>query len=55
MLYAFQDYRLGSAVDAADRAPVAVPNPHPVLVAVERPSGGMFRERFGGENLHAGK
>lgn len=51
MLDALQDHRLAGSVDAADRTPVAVPHPDPVLVAAQRPSCGMPRERVGGKRL----
>ena len=49
MFDALQDHRLSGAVDPADRAPIAVPDP--VLVAAERSSRGMCREGVGGETL----
>lgn len=51
MLDMLQDHRFGGAVDPADRAPVAVPHPDAVLVAAERPSCGMCRERISCEGL----
>ena len=45
MLNALQYYRLGSAVDPADCAPVALSHSDPVLVAVQRSSRRMCRER----------
>jgi hypothetical protein len=53
VLDALQYYRLGSAVDPADCAPVAVSHPDPVFVAAQRPSRRMCRERVGGESLDA--
>ncbi len=41
----------GSAVDAADRAPIAVPHPYPVLVAAHSTGSGMRREGVGSESL----
>ena len=51
MLDTLQDDRLGGAVDPADRAPVAVPHTNPMLMATQRPSCGMRRERVGGKSL----
>ena len=51
MLDALQDHRLRGAVDSADRAPVAVPHANSVLMAAQRPSCGMRRERVGGKSL----
>jgi hypothetical protein len=51
MLDTLQDDRLGGAVDPADRAPVAVPHTNPMLMAAQRPSCGMRRERVGGKSL----
>jgi hypothetical protein len=51
MLDALQYYRLGSAVDPADRAPVTVSHPDPVFVAAQPPNRWMWRERVCGENL----
>jgi hypothetical protein len=48
---ALQDHRLGGAVDPADRAPVAVQHTNPVLMAAQRPSRGMRRERVGVKSL----
>jgi len=44
------DRRCG-AVDLADRAPIAVPHPYPVLVAAHWPSCRMHREGVGSESL----
>jgi len=55
MLDALQDHCLGGAVDAADRAPVAVPHPNSVLVAAKRPGRGMHRERVRSESLDPDK
>ena len=54
MLDALQDDRLGGAVDTADRAPVSVPNPHPILLAAQWPSRAMWPEGIGGEGLDPG-
>jgi hypothetical protein len=51
VLDALQCYRLGSAVDPADRAPVTVSHPDPVFVAAQRLSRRMCRERVGGESF----
>jgi hypothetical protein len=48
-----QDNRLSGAVDTADGTPVAVANPHPVLVAAQCPSRRMCREGVDGEGLDA--
>jgi hypothetical protein len=55
MLYAFQDDRIGSPVDPADRAPITLPNPYPVLMATQRPSRGIRRKRRGGKGLDLGE
>jgi len=55
MLDALQYDRLGGAVDTADRAPVSVPNPHPILLAAQWPSRAMWPEGIGGEGLDPGK
>jgi hypothetical protein len=55
MLDALQDHRLGDAVDAADRAPVAVAHPNSVLVAAKRPGRGMRRKRVCSESLDPDK
>jgi hypothetical protein len=55
MLDALQDHRLSGSVDPADRAPVAVPHPDPVLLAAERPSCSMGCERVGGKSLDPDK
>jgi hypothetical protein len=51
MLDALQDHHLGGAVDPADRAPVAVPDANPMLMAAQRSSCGMRRERVSGKSL----
>jgi hypothetical protein len=55
VLDAIQDHRPPGPVDAADRAPVAVPHSDPVLVAARRPSCGMRREWVGGKSLDPDK
>jgi hypothetical protein len=52
---AFQDDRLGGAIDTADRPPIATPHPYPILMTAQRPSRCMHRERVGGEGLNPGK
>ena len=55
MLDAFQEDHLGSAVDTADRAPIAVPNPNATLMAAKWPSRWMRPERVSRESFHASK
>ncbi len=43
--------RRGGAVDAADRAPIAMPHPDPVLMAAHRPGCGVGLEGVGSKNL----
>jgi hypothetical protein len=49
---ALQGDRRSGAVDAADGAPIAVPNPYPVLMAADWLGCGMRRERVGSESLY---
>lgn len=51
---ALQQDRLGSAVDTAERAPLAVPDPNTVVVPAKRPSRRMRPERVG-QGLHPGE
>jgi len=55
MLDALRQNRVAGAVDTADRAPIAVPYPDPVLASPEWPSRRMHRKRVGGKSLHASK
>ena len=41
----------GGAVDMADRTPIAVPHPYPVLMAANRSGCRMRREGVGSESL----
>jgi hypothetical protein len=52
MLDALQYYRLGSAVDPADCAPVAMSHPDQVFVGAQPPSRRMCREPVGRESLN---
>jgi len=47
-----QEDRLGSAVDTADRAPLAVSDPNTILMAAKRPSRRMRPEGVGRESFH---
>jgi hypothetical protein len=47
-----QGNRRGGAVDATDRAPIAVPHPYPVLMAAHWPGHKVRREGVGSESLN---
>jgi len=46
-----QGDRRGGAVDMADRTPIAVPHPYPVLMAAHRSGCRMRRKGVGSESL----
>jgi hypothetical protein len=50
-----QGDRRGGAIDMADRAPIAVPDPYPVLMAAHRSGGRMRRQGVGSESLDFAK